>query len=431
MWETNKRKTIIVNTFIILAIIGIIVGLVYAMLRVREKNAEQDRELSELYVQQKQVQNEQRQESLVSIQAEYDKDLATVAQYMPGIVCWGDNITAASSGTLNYPYVLQTYINTYICDIYDFSSTIENAADLPRLKWDEYKVRIPVVNMGSGKESTYTVLGRAGTVPYVVSSDFEIPADSTPVPITFRSSAGEYVRVTPLTGGDGGLNPVTINGIQGTLSVNTEDYNYSGSLNYAFSRSTPGAPTSIESGSVIESGAADLYRDYIHVILIGVYGEYNNADDLVRQVKSLLSRQTKNSDRFIVLGPYIDSTYSTSTYGLDAIDSAMMQAFGNRYISIRKYLVGDGYADANIKPTDEDQYYISQNLVTPSFKVSSHSEELNSRAHKLIGKLVFNRMQSLGYFDEINSELNINETTKQILKDDPTYFEKIVNNTLN
>ena len=109
----------------------------------------------------------------------------------------------------------------------------------------------------------------------------------------------------------------------------------------------------------------------------------------------------------------------------------MLQAFGNRYISIRKYLAGDGYADAGIEPTGEDKYYISQNIVPPSFKVSSHSEELNSRAHKLIGKLVFNRMQSLGFFDEINDELNISETTKRILKDDPSYFERIISNVLN
>ena len=33
-------------------------------------------------------------------------------------------------------------------------------------------------------------------------------------------------------------------------------------------------------------------------------------------------------------------------------------------------------------------------------------------------------------FDEVFDELSIRETTKQILKDDPDYFERILKNTL-
>ena len=139
---------------------------------------------------------------------------------------------------------------------------------------------------------------------------------------------------------------------------------------------------------------------------------------------------TKNNDRFIVLGVYSVSGYTASSYTLDAIDTAMLQAFGNRYINVRKYFAGDGFTDADIKPTAEDSYSISANAVPPSFLVASNSVELNSRAHKLLGKLIFNRMESLGYFDEINQELKLADTTKQILKDDPNYFSRIITNTL-
>lgn len=428
MWDDHGAKSIIKNILIISLILILLAGLLIAMLKIREAGRAYDQELSDLYAQQKQVQNEVRQESTLNIQMEYEKDMATVAQYLPGIVCWGDNTTAATSGSMNYPYVLQTYINTYLCDIYDFSSTIENAAELPRFNWDEYTVKIPVVNLGAGKESSYTVMGRAGAVPYVTSKDLVIPSASLPVPISFVSESGR--TVTPLTGGDAGINPVTINGVEGTLTINSEDYNYNGTLRYYFTRSTPGEEVTVPAGSVIKTAATDLYKDYIHVIFIGVYGEYTGADDLVQQVRTFLARQTQNPERFIVLGPYINNVYSFSTYQLDAIDTAMMQAFGSRYISVRKYLVGDGYADADISPTGEDVYYINQNVVPPSFKVASHSEELNSRAHRLLGKLVFSRMQSLGYFDEVSKELNLEETTKKILKETPDYFESIIKNVL-
>ena len=60
----------------------------------------------------------------------------------------------------------------------------------------------------------------------------------------------------------------------------------------------------------------------------------------------------------------------------------------------------------------------------------SGNEELNSLAHRLIGKLIYTRMDSLGYFDEIKKELNLTETTKQIIKEDPQYFESIIQNVL-
>ena len=39
-------------------------------------------------------------------------------------------------------------------------------------------------------------------------------------------------------------------------------------------------------------------------------------------------------------------------------------------------------------------------------------------------------MESLGYFNEVFEELGITETTKQILKEDPSYFDRIIKNSL-
>ena len=108
----------------------------------------------------------------------------------------------------------------------------------------------------------------------------------------------------------------------------------------------------------------------------------------------------------------------------------MMQAFGNRYINVRKYLCQDGLADAGITPTNQDKTRIASNKVPMSFMTANGSVELNGVAYTLIGKLVYDRMVSLGYFQEVFDELNITETTKQILKEDPTYFERIIKNSL-
>ncbi len=171
MWEDNYRKNTIRNIILAVLIVVILAGLAIAMLSVHKKTEEQDAQLIEVYSQQQEQQTAARQEGVDAINAEYEKDMQTVAEYLPGVVCWGDSITAGSSGNVSYPYVLQKYIDAYICDIYDFRSSVENAEDYARLKWDDYKVSIPVVNMGGGQEDTNTVLGRSGVVPYVTAAD--------------------------------------------------------------------------------------------------------------------------------------------------------------------------------------------------------------------------------------------------------------------
>ena len=133
MWKDTRRSKTILNIFLFLLILMIIGGLAYVSLQLHKQTVEHDKELSEAYAQQQQQQAVARQETMTAVDAEYEKDLQTVAEYLPGIVCWGDNTTAAVSGMLNYPYVLQTYLNTYLCDIYDLSSSIENST-APRLE---------------------------------------------------------------------------------------------------------------------------------------------------------------------------------------------------------------------------------------------------------------------------------------------------------
>ncbi len=423
MWEDNSRKRRIVNLILILGILAVGVCLMAAMLLVRRQNRAHDEQLSEIHIQQQQQQAEARQESVGAIQAEYDKDMQTVADYLPGIVCWGDSVTLGSSGNISYPAVLKVYLDSYFCDIYDFRSTIKNADDFARLNWDDYKVSVPVVNMGGGKENSYTVLGRSGAMPFVLAADVTIPADTEPVEIRLKSESKNDVN--PLTGGDAGINNVTIDGIEGTLSIDSSQY-YS---KYYFTRLTAGEETAMPAGTVVKTAATDLYRDYIHIVCIGTFGSTSSPDDLVQQVKTLLSRQTKNTERFLVLGPCsINGSFNSFT--MNNIDTAMMQAFGSRYVNVRKYLMEDGLADAGLTATNEDSTRISGGGVPKSFVSSADASELNGRAYTLIGKLVYSRMETLGYFDEVYEELGIRETIKQILKDDPKYFETIIANTL-
>lgn len=423
MWENEYRKTVIRNVVIGVILVLVVFGLAKAFLQVKARIAEEDKALSAIKVNQQQQQNDARQENIEAIRLAYETDMETVAQYMPGIICWGDSLTSGSSGNAAYPYTLQKYINTYLCDIYDFRSSVPNAEDYSWLNWNEYKVSIPVINMGGGQDNSATTLGRAGVEPYVVKRGFVIPAEAEErVAVTISSPSGE--TVTPLTAGNAGVNPVTIAGVEGTLTLETKG----GVRTYYFQRLSAGDAVSVEEGAEITTACASEYQDYIHIVWLGTYDALWSADTLVRNVQLLLQRQGQNPERYLVLGPctYNGSWNTNGTATLEAIDSAMMQAFGNRYINVRKYLIEDGLNDAGLSPSKTDTQYVSRKEVPDSFRSGAGSADLNGQAYTLIGKLVYERMDRLGYFTEIRGELGIDATTQEILKNDPNYFENML-----
>lgn len=435
MWENDRKKAKIKNIILLLLILILSAVLLSAFLYLRGKSEAYDAELSAVQTEQQQQQTAERQETLDLIEAEYEKDLQCVEQYMPGIVCWGDSVTLGASGSTSFTSVLQKYINTYICDIYDFRSTVEDAEDYARLKWDDYKISIPVVNMGAGPETSGTVLGRCGAVPYVTAAALTIPAEAESVAVTLKTPSGKAVN--PLTGGNAGINNVVIGGVEGILSIDTSPA--SGNKNgnsYHFTRLTPGSETPVEAGSEVLTAGGEMYKDYIHIVCIGTYGGYDSPDELVEQVKQLLSRQTNQSERYIVLGTSSDfkleeesrsrSREKSTETDPDAVDMAMLQAFGNRYISLRRYFCGDGLIDGNVSKTKDDTSAVKQKTIPPSFLVSADGAELNGKANTLLGKLLFNQMEELGYFDEIYEELHISETVSSILKDNPNYFQNML-----
>lgn len=428
MWENERKKTIIRNVLVFIVLVAVVAALGYSYLLVKEQINAEDAQLSAANKNQRQELNEAREESLEAIQKAYEVDLDTVAKYMPGIVCWGDSLTAGSSGNVAYPYTLQKYIDAHICDIYDFRSSLTNPEDYAKVKGNDYKVSIPVVNMGAGQENAATILGRAGVAPYIIKSDFVIPAGKENVEVTFSSPDGK--TVTPLTAGSVGINLATIAGVQGTLTM-VPSVNGSTQNEYLFMREEEGEAVPVKAGTEIITSAADQYTDYIHIVWLGSYDTHWNASQIISDVTKLLSRQTNNPDRFLVIGPctYGGGWRLESTFTLDAIDSAMMQAFGNRYINVRKYLIEDGLRDAGISPTKDDTTNLTRGFVPSSFQSNAAGADLNGVAYKLIGKLVYERMDRLGYFDEIRDELNLNKTTQDLLKNDPAYFEKQLKNS--
>ena len=404
MWTDNSKFHTIFR--IALAALALVLAVVIMIIynNVSRQTEKTDEELLQVYEQHQLNQQEERLSSIEEVNAEYEKDMQTVAKYLPGIVCWGDSLTVGSASGVSYPSTLQALINEHICDIYDFRSTIENADDLSRVDWTDYTLEIPVVNLGGGGEDCNTILGRNGAFPFTVSVPFVIPENREPVKVYFTDSVGN--KVTPLIQNDAGTNTVMIAGVEGTLSLDGIRHEYT------FTRLEPGEEVNVEKGDVIITSASTQYKDYVSIIFIGTYGGYTTEADLISKINAIRLNRDFNKDRYIVIGLFdrADGVWIDKSH----LETRMLSEFGDHYINLRSYLMSDALKDAGISPTSSDQSKLNSNEIPPSLLASKNSAELNATSYKLLGGIVYDRMESLGYFDEVVNELGIKETRKEL-----------------
>jgi hypothetical protein len=311
------------------------------------------------------------QETENQIQAEQEELDATINDIIPGVVCWGDSLTAGAGGEgTSYPSVLQSLIAKYIYEI-------------------------PVINMGVGGENVNTIIGRAGGVPFVVEA-FAIPSDTSPVEIKLRSANGS--SVAPLRQGDKGVNECFINNIAGTISIEQESYT-SEEFTYYFSRTTPGESIDVSDGTKVITSGSLLYNEYIPIIFIGQNGGWEDYDDLISKQMSIVKTHTKNKDKFIILG--LTTGTREDRVGLEV---AMSNAYGRKYINLREYLSSEGMYASSLIPTEEDLEAMAIGSVPGS--LLSDKKHLNAAGYMLIGNIVYERMCELGYFDDVLDVLN-------------------------
>ncbi|MBE5962373.1 MAG: hypothetical protein E7256_13505 [Lachnospiraceae bacterium] len=288
---------------------------------------------------------------------------------LPGFICWGDSLTVGVGGEgVTYPIILQRLIKENVYDI-------------------------PVKNMGVSNENAVTVSARAGSLAFSIYG-LTIPSERTPVRIRFKSINGHALM--PLRQEKTGINPVTIEGIEGTLTI-SQDSSYSDEYQYYFTRSTAGEETQILDDMELHIASAGLYNKYIPIIAIGENGGYVDYNDLITQIHAIAEQHDTNG-KYIVLGITI-GTDDTNT----VLEDTMRSEFGQKYINLRKYLCESGLEDCGITPTEEDEDNILIGRVPASLR--SDDIHLNSYGYTAVAQGIYERMERLGYFEEIFSIL--------------------------
>lgn len=299
---------------------------------------------------------------------------------IPGILCIGDSLTCGTDGS--YPMYLE-----------------ENMIK------DGYY--IPVFNAGIGGENTVTIAGRLGGIQYKVA-DFDMPSDDTPVTISFIDD--ENHKITPFRQkGNDMINPVIINGVAGEITI-SDDYS-----EYYFtkivddnklSELTISQKESIKSGNyalnTVETKGQTLHNDCIYIVFMGENGGFDDIDELISQQKAILSQQTINDDKYLIIGLTTGNNDSRKE-----LEEAMEKEYGNRYINLRKYFTNnipefDLITEAskyNISFSENDIAMMSNGQVPDCLR--GDAIHYNNAGYRLLADIVYDRLISLGYFDSI------------------------------
>ncbi len=308
-----------------------------------------------------------------------------IDEALPGVVCWGDSITEGMLGEgVTYPGTLQTLID-------------QRLIEPIRVKTGYRSLKAPiVVNMGVSGERSTEIAARQGGLPAIVTSAFTIPAGTTPV--NFEYASPYKLDTTKLIlYCDGGVNPVSIAGVQGKL---TKYFDASSDRSrYRFQRLKAGKVVNVPVGTPMQTAASNLYRDYIPIIAMGSNGGWDTVQDLITQYQLMLNHQTNPSNRFLALG--MMENYDTNIQKVNAEERVMGQYFGDHYMSIRKELNSRGLQIAGLSPTAADAQRIRAGWIPVSLLNKDDLLHYTPTGYAVLGELVYQKMDSLGYFNDL------------------------------
>lgn len=291
-----------------------------------------------------------------------------ISQELPGILCWGDSLTAGHGGNgVSYPGVLSELLNIRLID------------------------GIEVLNFGVSIETTYTIMARANVVP-LYAFEFVIPAGCYPAELEVVTDYGMYLNLA--ASGDGGLNPVTIAGVKGILKF-VRDKEDGGKL-YSFTRLEPGETVEVPGMTAIIPDSVGKYSNYVNVVFMGQNGTYDGYEDLVNLYRRFAD--SFDNDRYIFIGLTTDTAERRQP-----LEALMTEAFGDKYINMRAELVNRGTQLLGIPENDED----AAERVFGKVPVSLLSDEvhLNEYGYRAMAYIIYERMEQLGYFDGVKGIL--------------------------
>lgn len=264
-----------------------------------------------------------------------------------------------------------------------------------------------VYNMGIGGETQTTIAARQGGLDLRLTEDITIPASGS-VDMMFRAydKDGEYAGIaSPRDVSKAYWNPVTINGVEGSMSV-VIDSNWPRTIVSAkFTRKTAGEPAEAKAGTLVipESHKINRAAD-ITLICVSSNGGWSKDNltandgqhqDLIVLIDKMIAA-SKDPDKYLIVGLTTqDGSAWTNTH------KALANKYGDKFLDIKKYITSEqALIDAGITPTAEDMTYIAKGHVPTSLinNPSADMVHLNAAGYKAMARDIFKKFTELGYY---------------------------------
>lgn len=277
-----------------------------------------------------------------------------------------------------YPLVPNEYITCWGDSLTNLGGWTEKLGELSNR---------PVYNAGVGGEDAQTIVARQGGDVMLVNN-VTIPAECAPVQIATLADGGIPTELgrhaKPVRQGGTGVNPVRINGVDGTLVFANDAW--------TFTRSAGGDAVTINRPQAMTT-AFDREKNapYLMVIFIGQNGGFKDNDELVRMHKHMIDHA--NAINYIVLGLSSGTAATRAEY-----EEAMRKEFGRYFISLREYLSTYGMTHAGLTPTTADIAAMERGEVPP--QLIADGVHFTEPCKRVIGEYLFEKCTELGIFKE-------------------------------
>lgn len=264
------------------------------------------------------------------------------------VLFWGDSLTAGAGG---------------------------NGTTFPIVCVNE--LGVSGINCGVGGESANVIAARQG------GNNVLIPAGN--INGSYSTLTDVFGKnIEPLLQGNGykSANIIWIKGQKCTLSRSNNVYTIAG-----YTGEASAVP-------VLGMFNGSLYRGKVTVIFVGQNGAYvgsdSSLDSRIAIIDSMIAHL--HNKNYVIMG------LSTGTESSRASeDLALLKKYGNKFFPTRKMLVDYGLAAVGLTPTSQDTTDISNGTVPTSLR--SDNTHMNANGYTAIGKLLADKIRSLGYFN--------------------------------
>lgn len=251
-----------------------------------------------------------------------------------------------------------------------------------------------VYNYGAEGDCTQNVARRIGGSPVTITAATTIPADKTKVKI--QLSDDYCVTKAKVQQDTSGVNCATINGVLGFVTYENGSY--------YFQRANAGKTTHICAGTAIVTEFSGSYQKGETLVIYtgtndfnsGNFTSKNSVDQYIAKIKAIVDYC--GCSNYVVVGITFRGNTPCSNETMKTYDSAMSNAFGDKYLNLREYFIQNAYEICpDVAKDDSATSDLANGIVPTVFFADGTTHWNRDTGGKIVAKAIYEKLNTLGY----------------------------------